>query len=176
MLIKNYTIELSRPGCNASFQSLNCIGHLDVDISEAIPLINAVLGGASITKSPPSVTFKVHGRLITVYSDKISINALSDADEAKKVLEWVKNEINDAWEKRQEITPEYEVPQKPELMKILKLLPKTNCRECGQPTCLVFSTLVTQGVKGAEDCPGLAGENKQLLVSYLSQFQFSDFS
>lgn len=175
MLIKNYTIELTRPGCNASFQSLNCIAHLEVDISEALPLINAVLGGTSITKTPPSVTFKIHGRLITVYSDKISINALADADEAKKVVEWMKNEINDAWEKRHEITPEYDVPKKPALMEVLKLLPKTNCKKCGQPTCLVFSTLVIQGAKGAEDCPPLEGENKQLLADYLSQFNFTDF-
>ena len=174
MLLKKYRIEMFRPGCNASFQSLNCYAHLEQDISEVIPYLNGVLGGTGFTKSPLSVMFKIHGRLITVHPDKISINALKDAGEAEKVVEWMKNEINDAWENRHQITPKYEVAKKPEIMQVLKLLPKTNCKECGQPTCLVFSTLVIQGAKGVEDCPPLTGENKQLLTNYLSQFDFTD--
>ncbi len=174
MLLKNYRIEMFRPGCNASFQSLNCYAHLEEDISDVIPYLNAVLGGTGFTQTPPSVMFKIHGRLITVYSDKISINALKDASEAEKFVEWMKNEINDAWEKRHQIIPKYGVAKKPEILDVLKLLPKSNCRECGQPTCLVFSTLVVQGAKGAEDCPPLVGENKRLLTNYLSTFDFTD--
>ena len=175
MLLENYTIEMFRPGCNASFQSLNCHAHLEEDISEAIPYLNAVLGGMGFTKSPPSVMFKVHGRLIAVHPKKISINALKDAEEAEKVIEWLRREINEAWEKRHEITPKYDVAKKPQPMEVLKLLPKTNCKECGQPSCLVFSTLIIQGAKGPDDCPPLDSENKQLLTEYLSQFNFNDF-
>lgn len=39
-------------------------------------------------------------------------------------------------------------------------LPRTNCRECGQPTCMVFATLVARGVKGPEDCPALKEEER----------------
>jgi len=175
MLLKNYKIEMSRPGCNASFQSLNCNAHLEEDVSEVIPYLNTVLGGTGFTQSPLSVMFKIHGRLIAVHPDRISINALKDEGEARKIMEWMKNEINDAWENRQEITPTYGVAKKPEIMEVLKLLPKTNCKECGQPTCLVFSTLVIQGAKGAEDCLPLVGDNKRQLIDYLSQFNFIDF-
>lgn len=36
-------------------------------------------------QDPPSVTFKVHGKLITDHSQKIAINALEDAEEAEKI-------------------------------------------------------------------------------------------
>jgi CO dehydrogenase/acetyl-CoA synthase gamma subunit (corrinoid Fe-S protein) len=57
-------------------------------------------------------------------------------------------------------------------MEILRLLPKTNCKECGQPTCMVFATQVAEGGKEPEDCPPLAGESKAKLDAYLGQFQF----
>ncbi|OPX38227.1 MAG: hypothetical protein B1H12_02990 [Desulfobacteraceae bacterium 4484_190.2] len=81
-------------------------------------------------------------------------------------------EISDAWEKRSEITPRYEGTPKPGILEILKLLPKTNCRECGDPTCMVFATRVAEGAKVTEDCPALMEENSKKLREYMSQFQF----
>ena len=53
------------------------------------------------------------------------------------------------------ITPSYEGTPKPNIVDILKMLPKTNCRECGYPTCLVFATLVAEGAKDVTNCPHL---------------------
>jgi ArsR family metal-binding transcriptional regulator len=174
MLLENYKIEMFRPKCNANFQSLHCHAHLEEDISEVIPYLNAVLGGMGFTKSPPSVMFKIRGRFIAVHPKQISINALKDTGEAEKIIEWLKREINDAWEKRHEITPKFDVVSKPQPIEVLKLLPKTNCKECGQPTCIVFSSLVIQGAKGPGDCPPLDTEKRKKLTEYLSQFNFDD--
>jgi hypothetical protein len=35
--------------------------HLDQDIGEVIPYLNAALGGFQYIKDPPSVSFKLHG-------------------------------------------------------------------------------------------------------------------
>jgi hypothetical protein len=43
-------------------------------------------------------------------------------------------------------------------MDILKVLDKSNCKECGSPTCLAFATLVVQGKKTLRDCPHLDEE------------------
>lgn len=171
MLLKNYTKEIFRPECNPSLQSLHCIAHLEQDITEALPYLNAVLGGFEYFKDPPAVTFRIHGKLITAHSREIAVNSLRDEEEADKILEWLKREINEAWEKRGEIVPSYEGAPKPGLLEILKLLPKTNCRECNQPTCMVFASLVAQGVKGGEDCPPMKEENREKLQAYMSQFQ-----
>jgi ArsR family metal-binding transcriptional regulator len=131
MLLNSYAKEIFRPECNPSFQSLHCIAHLEQDISGALPYLNAVLGGFEYLKDPPAVTFRVHGKIITVHARKIAVNALKDEDEAGKILEWLKREINDAWENREKIEPKYEGTPKPRVFEILKLLPKTNCKDCG---------------------------------------------
>ena len=68
MLLKSYHKEIFRPECNNSFQSLHCIAHLDEDIGKALPYLNDVLDGDSYIKEPPSITFKTHGRLITIHA------------------------------------------------------------------------------------------------------------
>ena len=172
MLLKGYSKEIFRPECNPGFESVHCIAHLDQDISAVLPYLNAVLGGFEYLRDPPAVVFRSQGRLITVHGRKIAINALRDEDEADKILAWLQREINQTWENREEIDPSYEGAPKPKLIEILKLLPKTNCKECGEPTCMVFAARMAEGVQGPEDCPPLGAANKQLLAGYMSQFKF----
>lgn len=172
MLLKSYTKEIFRAECNPGFETLHCFAHLDQDVSEALPYLNAVLGGHVYIKDPPSVTFKSQGKLITVHGKKIAINALKDEEEATKIIEWIKREINAAWEKRAEIEPRYEAAPQPKVFEILKLLPKTNCKECGQLTCMVFAAKVAEGAKGPEDCPPLDETGRKKIAEYLGQFRF----
>ena len=171
MLLKGYRKEITRPECRREALSLHCIAHLDQDISKVLPYLNAKLGGDQYLKDPPSLTFKNQGKLITLHPQMIAINALRDEAEADKILEWLKQEINEAWEKRDGIDPSFDTPEKPRILEILKLLPKTNCRECGQPTCMVFATHVAEGGRGLEDCPPLSEEARVKLQEYLDQFQ-----
>jgi acetyl-CoA decarbonylase/synthase complex subunit gamma len=41
---------------------------------------------------------------------------------------------------------------------IFKLTPKTNCKDCGLPTCMAFSMKVAQGAIPIEKCPHLSDE------------------
>jgi ArsR family metal-binding transcriptional regulator len=170
MLLKTYSKEIFRPECNPSFQSLHCIAHLDQDIAEALPYLNAVLGGFEYLREPPAVTFRIQGKILSVHPREIAVNALKDEEEADKILEWLKREINEAWENRARITPSYTGAPRPQVLEILKRLPKTNCRECGQPTCMVFASLVAQGVKAADDCTPLDEEKRKNLLEYMKPF------
>lgn len=170
MLIENYQLEIVNSECMPGAMGVHCFAHLDQDVAGAIPYVNAVLGGSVFIKSPPSVTFKSQGKLITVHQQKISINALRDEAEARKIVEWLIREINDAWANRDAITPSYEAMPQPKLMEILKLLPKTNCKECGDPTCMVFATRVAEGAKGVANCPSLTPDNRKKLEAYLDGF------
>ena len=43
---------------------------------------------------------------------------------------------------------------------IYKLLPKTNCKKCGLPTCMAFGVGLLNREKKIEDCPPLIEEQK----------------
>jgi len=172
MLLEGYKTEMFRPECNPSFQSVHCVAHLDQDISEVLPYLNTALGGDNYVKAPPALTLRVHGKLITLHGSEIYVNALRDDAEAEKILEWLKGEINDTWEKRAEIQPKFESRPAAQMLDILKLLPRTNCGKCGEPTCTVFAVHAAQGIKDQENCPELTDEKKVHLCKYLSRFDF----
>jgi len=170
MLLRSFCKEIFRAECRPEAQTVHCIARLEQDIGDAIPYLNAILGGFSFSREPVSVTFRTQGKLISVHADHIAINALRDEEEADKILAWLQREINDAWEKRHTITPSFQAAPRPQPFAILKFLPKTNCGKCGYPTCLVFVSHMMEGGKGADDCPEIEADKRSELRAYLNRF------
>jgi len=174
MILSGYRKELFRSKCHSEHQSLHCHAHLDQDIRDVLPYLNEELDGDVFIPEPPSLTLKHHGRLITLHARMIAVNALADETEAETVLQWLKGEINRVWQHRREIQPRYHGKERPRILEILKLLPKTNCGRCSQPTCILFAALAAEGAKDAEDCPPLENRNRQALRAYLSRHSLDE--
>jgi ArsR family metal-binding transcriptional regulator len=174
MLLKTYSRRLFRAECNPRFESLHCIAALDQDVSAALPYLNSALGGFEYLADPPAVTFRHRGRLITVQGREIAINALADEAEADRILDWLKREINDCWENRADIVPSTRGAPRIQIFEILKRLPRTNCRLCGEPTCMVFASKLIDGAKEPRDCAPLEGEALSRLQDYVGKFQLDE--
>jgi acetyl-CoA decarbonylase/synthase complex subunit gamma len=50
-------------------------------------------------------------------------------------------------------------------LEIFKLLPKTNCKKCGMPTCLAFAMQLAQKRAKLDACPDVSEEAKQTLAA-----------
>ncbi len=50
-------------------------------------------------------------------------------------------------------------------LEIFKLLPKTNCKKCGMPTCLAFAMALAQKRGKLDDCPDVSQEAKAKLAA-----------
>jgi acetyl-CoA decarbonylase/synthase complex subunit gamma len=50
-------------------------------------------------------------------------------------------------------------------LEIFKLLPKTNCKKCGFPTCLAFAMQLAQKRAKLEDCPDVSEQAKEKLAA-----------
>ena len=48
-------------------------------------------------------------------------------------------------------------------LQIFKLLPNTNCKKCGYPTCLTFAMKLAAGKESLEKCPDASPEAKAAL-------------
>ena len=170
MLLESYTLDVINNHCMPAAQSVNCIARLDQDVGCAIPYLNAVIEGDQFTPDPPSITFKNEGRLISVTERTITVNAVADEAQGRKIVEWIKREINEAWENRSTIEPRTTKAERPQVVEVLKRLPKTNCKKCGAPTCMLFATWVVQGAKDETQCPELNEEGIRKLNDYLVRF------
>jgi ArsR family metal-binding transcriptional regulator len=107
---------------------------------------------------------------VAFHADQIAISNVEDRAGAIQELDGLVKLINRTWERRAELTPDYDMHQRPTPMALYKLLPGTNpqgalrqaqgrlfgsCRQCGQPTCWNFALKLVAAQVELADCPPL---------------------
>jgi len=155
MLIDDYDLELFTPPCEPGAEKWSAIARLTVDISEVLPYLNATLRGAVYNHAAQALTWKKGGRNTAFHPYEIAASNLEDRAEAEQVIKGLIKTLNRTWEKRAEIEPDFEMRQRPTPMALFKLLPGTNCKACGQPTCFTFALKLAAGQQKLEECPPL---------------------
>ena len=155
MLIENYDLEVFTPPCDPGTERYAARARLNVDISEALPYLNAALRGAVYLPEAKALTWKKGGHNIAFHAYEIAASNVEDRDGAEKELKGLIDLVNRTWERRDEITPDTTTRQRPTPMAIYKLLPNTNCKKCGEPTCYSFALKLTASQRKLADCPPL---------------------
>ena len=145
--------------CVADLTKVRLIAHLSGDLTGVFPYLNAVMPEASYNARGPTFTFMDRYRMISAYPRRIAVAKADEIVDAWRVLEAIRSRVNAVWARRAEIEPCYEMRQKPPALEIFKRLPRTNCRACGEQTCLAFAIRVYLGETPVGKCrPVFAGE------------------
>lgn len=155
MLIERYDLEVFTPPCEPGAERYSAIARLSVDISEVLPYLNATLRGAVYHRSANALTWKKGGHDIAFHAYEIATSNVEDRAAAEKELKGLIDLVNRTWERRAGIAPDYEIHQRPTPMAIYKLLPQTNCKQCGEPTCYTFAIKLAAAQVKLADCPPL---------------------
>ena len=156
MLIEQYDLEVFTPRCDPGAESLSATARLTVDISQIFPYLNAILPGAAYFPEAGALTCEKDNHSFAFHAYEISIGNVEDRAAAVRELDKMVSLINQTWERRAEITPSYRVPQRPTHMAVYRLLPQTNCRRCGEPTCYIFAAKLVAGQQDLLECLPLA--------------------
>ena len=155
MLIHDYKVtKVRRNLCNPEWIVVSA--ELSGDISEGFPYLNAVVKNAVYTPEAQNLNFKMDAGAISLMPREMSVGQVTCEEDATKVLDYVKEMINDTWERRTGITPVYERKEEIKAKDIVNSLPKTNCRDCGLPTCFAFAVALLKGQKRLSDCSALS--------------------
>jgi len=153
MLIEQYDLEVFTPPCDPGAERFSAVARLVTDIREVLPYLNATLRGAVYNAAAPALTWKKGGHNIAFHPYEIAVSNVPDRDAAIQEVEGLIRLVNRTWEQRAEIEPSYEVRRRPGLMEVYKLLPRTNCKACGQVSCFVFANKLVAGQVRLLDCP-----------------------
>ena len=153
--------------CVADTTKIRLIAHLSGDLSEVFPYMNAVMREASYNRNGPTFTFMDGYRMISLYPRRIAIAKADEIVDAWRTLEAIRRRVNEKWARRADITPSYEMREKPPALEIYKRLPRTNCRACGEQTCLAFAVNLWSGGAQPSDCKPVFGGDQSRLRSAL---------
>jgi len=159
MLIDSYEIEMFSPPCDPGSPIWVARVKTNTDLGEPLPYINACVRNAFYDPKTPTLVWREDAHKYALRQNVISINNLKDRDHAERVAKKIVDRINEIWEKRGDMAPSYTSQVVPKLLDILKLLPRTNCKECGYPSCMAFAAQIVEGDRCAEDCPPLNNED-----------------
>jgi len=156
MLIEKYDVEVFTPPCEPGAERFSAIARLIADISEVLPYLNATLRGAVYLPEANTLTWKKSGHNIAFHAYEIATSNVEGRAGAEKELKGLVDLVNRTWERRDVITPDTTTRQRPTPLAVYKLLPNTNCKQCGESTCYSFALKLAVSQRKLIDCPPLA--------------------
>ena len=157
-LIQNYHVELFEPPCLPGSPRWAATVQIDADLSDLLPYVNGTLKKRFYDPNSHTIVFKMDGHGVAVRPREIRLGNLVDKEEGEKVAREVIDFINGIAEKKDTITPDFTRKEPPKAIEIFKLLPRSNCKKCGRPTCMAFATALAKGDADIDDCPELHEE------------------
>jgi ArsR family metal-binding transcriptional regulator len=142
--------------CIADPTKNRVLARLSDDISAVFPYLNAVVPNLMYSPEGNTVTVKRGVRILTFYPKGASMAKVDGAEGAVAQLTWFKDLCNDIWRRREEIAPCHERRRVLGPLDVYPLLPRSNCGECGEATCMAFAFGLLLETHTPEDCPHLA--------------------
>lgn len=155
-LIEKYDVALSTPECDLTSSVYKAEVSLDADISEALPYLNATLRNTEFIPAIPVLVWTEDAHKYALRARELAISNISDRKQALRLVGDIVSRINSVWERRADMEPSFESYERPKVLEILKLLPRSNCRECGLASCMAFADSLSKDKKALCDCPPLS--------------------
>jgi ArsR family metal-binding transcriptional regulator len=159
-IARDYDLQLETPGCEPGAEYWNATARFADDISEVFPYLNAQWKDAIYSPAARQITLRIEDRAVALKPHEITISNLPDRDAATIEMEKIVAAINRIWMDRESLTPLYAPRKRLVAMEIYQLLPQTNCKVCGQPTCFAFASKITVGEAQVRACTPLFGEEQ----------------
>ncbi len=157
--LKTITLCYVAP-CMADAKKIRLIAYFDQDISEVLPYLNATIKGGSFNKKGSILSYVKDGVIVNLYNIKVTVAKANDIIHAWVLLDEAKKLINNAHKHRDTIKPSYEEKVRVTALEIYGWLPKTNCKACGEATCLAFAVKLLLGEQKIAQCGSLCAEQK----------------
>ncbi len=126
---------------------------LDNDVSQLFPYINATFQDAKFYDKPEYVQFTIDDIQCTLYNTDVIAAPFSDQGQAIKFVKHLIDFLNDLYNKKDSLKPSFKKYSPVSVFDLFKLLPQTNCKECGYNTCMAFAAALSECETTPDKCP-----------------------
>lgn len=154
MFLDTITLVKTLP-CLAEPGRIIVIGDPSQPLTDVIPYLATLPDVIVYNPVTCTVTFRRQHGFMTLYSDKVCITQVKDVEEGLELLKALTAAINATWSHRAELVAVTAARSAPRLLDIWALLPQTNCKQCGEATCMAFAAALLQQKRLLTECPTL---------------------
>ncbi|MFC1513169.1 (Fe-S)-binding protein, partial [Thermodesulfobacteriota bacterium] len=132
--------------------------HFEVakNLAPLFPYINSSIEGAQYFAQPERIQCIFAEVQCTLYSHAIIAAGFNNHEQARIFGEKLLHFLNELFAKRNSLTPNHRQVKNLSALDIYKILPQTNCAQCGLPSCLAFASALSKGKGASSQCPDFA--------------------
>lgn len=160
MLIETYNLQIEVSNHSVEEFEYEAIAYLPQDIAQVLPYLNATLKSGTYFSDGPAFSWRQEDHNIGFWADRIAADHLESREQAKEVIEGLVKLVNDIWEKREEIEPDSTTRENLQPLELYRLLPRTNCKICGESGCFAFALKLAAGHIELQKCTPVWGEGQ----------------
>ena len=152
-LVTSFEYELVEPPCAPGSGRYGVRIILSEDISPVFPYLNTVLEDTYYDHENKVLIGREEQRQYAFRTTEIRVAGVNETSQAPEAVRKAVALVNRIWQERTNIKPSFTERKLPTAIDIYRHLPKTNCRQCGYPTCLVFASELRTAKCMLEQCP-----------------------
>jgi ArsR family metal-binding transcriptional regulator len=138
--------------CLAEPGKIIVIGKPNRYLDEVIPYLATLPGVIAYNPETHTLTFRRQPGFMTLYPNKVYITQVKDTLEGLELLRALVDAINATWDHRAELVAVTVARRAPRWLDIWSLLPQSNCKQCGESTCLAFAAALLQEKRLLVEC------------------------
>jgi len=160
MLVGSYQFDIEVSTHSAEEFEYEAIAQLKVDIGAALPYLNAVLSRGIYLPETPALSWRHEERNIGFWPDHIAVDHLQSRERAKEIVDQLVDLVNSMWDKRATLQPDTTTHRRLQPLELFQLLPRTNCKKCGEATCFNFALKLAAAQRELSQCAPLYTETR----------------
>jgi ArsR family metal-binding transcriptional regulator len=151
MLLESIALTRTLP-CLAEPGKIIVIGRPNCSLDAVIPYLATLPDIIAFNPDTCTLTFRRQPGFLTIYPDKIYITQVKDTDEGLALLAALKDAINATWKHRDKLIAITQHRRTPHPLDVWTQLPQTNCKQCGEATCMAFAFALLMQKRGLKEC------------------------
>ena len=152
-------ISLTRPlPCLADPTKIIVIGQPSRSLDEVLPYLATLPSIIAYNPEARTFTFRRQPGFITLYVEQVYITQVRDEAEGLALLDALTDAINTTWDHRHDLVAVTARRRAPRPLDIWTILPQTNCKQCGEATCMAFAFGLLQQQHTLSECPPLQSD------------------
>jgi ArsR family metal-binding transcriptional regulator len=121
-------------------------------LDEVLPYLAILPDVITYNPDAHTLTFRRQPGFLTLYSDRVYITQVLDVEEGLVLLAALVEAINTTWEHRDQLVAVTAARRAPRPLDIWALLPQTNCKQCGEATCMAFACSLLLQNRSLSEC------------------------
>ena len=138
--------------CLAEPGKIIVVGRPSRPLGEVLPYLATLPNVIAFNPGSLGLTMRRNPGLITLDPERASITQVADTEEGLRLLSALCDAINATWEHRRELVAVTTRRHAPRPLDVWELLPRTNCGQCGEATCMAFAFGLLQGTRRIFEC------------------------